>query len=76
MIELKRRIGRREALRIAMLGALAILAGCEDNKDKPMLWGRARRNDRGRQRMLAKIRAGYPAMGSRKFQEAVKQYTR
>ena len=32
MNELKRRIGRREAVRIAILGALAILAGCEEKQ--------------------------------------------
>jgi hypothetical protein len=62
MIELKRQVGRREVLRIAMLGALAILAGCEEKREG-ILWGSARRHDKSRQKMLAKIRAGYPAMG-------------
>jgi len=59
MIELKRQVGRREALRIAMLGALAILAGCEE---KASHWGAYHRKDPNRQRMLAKLKKGYKAL--------------
>jgi hypothetical protein len=62
MNELKRRIGRREAVRIAIVGALAILAGCADTS-KPLKGTAANnRKDKKRQAMLVKVRNGYAAM--------------
>jgi hypothetical protein len=60
MSELKRRIGRREAIRIALLGGLAILAGCGD--ETGARGGSVHRRDPARKRLLTKLRAGYPAL--------------
>jgi hypothetical protein len=56
MSELKRRIGRREAVRIAMLGLLAFLAGCSEGK--VVHWGARNRNDPHRKKLLAQLKSG------------------
>jgi hypothetical protein len=60
MNELKLRIGRREAVRIAILGALVILAGCGDSTPTKAIrrFGFIHRNDKNRQKVLAKLRGG------------------
>ncbi len=57
MSELNRRIGRREAMRIAILGILAFLAGCSEGKVKP--WGAINRNSPQRKKLLAQLRSGH-----------------
>ncbi len=61
MIELKRQVGRRKALRIAMLGALVLVTGCGDGK-AVRLYGAAHRKDKRRQKMLVKLKNGYAAL--------------
>jgi hypothetical protein len=61
MNELKLRIGRREAVRIAILGALVILAGCGDSTPTKAVkggFGLKHRQDKNRQKVLAKLRSG------------------
>jgi hypothetical protein len=60
MNELKLRIGRREAVRIAILGALVILAGCGDSTPTKEFtrFGLVHRKDKNRQKVLAKLRSG------------------
>lgn len=60
MNELKLRIGRREAVRIAILGALVILTGCGDSTPATAAkgYGLMHRQDKNRQKVLAKLRSG------------------
>jgi hypothetical protein len=63
MNEMKRRIGRREAVRTAIFGALAILTGCgAESTTKARSIGAANRKNKKRQAMLARLRSGYPAL--------------
>jgi hypothetical protein len=61
MIEWKRQVGRREALRIVMLGALALLTGCGEEKTG-RLWGAIHRKDKHRQKMLIQLKNGNPLL--------------
>ena len=56
MSELNRRIGRREAVRIAILGLSAFLAGCSEKK--VVHWGAINRNNPQRKKLLAQLRSG------------------
>ena len=62
MSELNRRIGRREAVRIAILGLSAFLAGCSEKK--VVHWGAINRNNPQRKKLLAQLRSG-PALSLR-----------
>jgi hypothetical protein len=57
MSELNRRIGRREAVRIAILGLLAFLTGCSEQKVAH--WGAINRNNPHRKKLLAQLRSGH-----------------
>ena len=57
MSELNRRIGRREAVRIAILGPLALLAGCSEQK--VVHWGTINRNNPHRKKLLNQLRSGH-----------------
>jgi hypothetical protein len=60
MNDLNVRIGRREAVRTAILGALVILAGCGDDSSatRRLGFGGLHRKDKKRQAVLARLRSG------------------